>query len=83
MAVSAREPGLIVSGAVHAALLAATLVAFSDDAKFADAQESVPVEVVTDQQFNQIMKGEQSASPQTSPHPAPARPIVTASTRAA
>jgi hypothetical protein len=68
MAVSAREPGLIVSGAVHAALLAATLVAFSDDAKFADAQESVPVEVVTDQQFNQIMKGEQSAK---APQPRP------------
>jgi colicin import membrane protein len=68
MAVSAREPGLIVSGAVHAALLAATLVAFSDDAKFADAQESVPVEVVTDQQFNQIMKGEQSAKA-TQPRP--------------
>lgn len=61
MAISAREPGLILSAATHAALLAATLVAFSDTAKFDEAQESVPVEIVTDQQFNQIAKGEQSA----------------------
>ena len=38
---------------VHAALLVATLVAFSDQTKFQDAQESVPVEVITDQQFSQ------------------------------
>lgn len=68
MAVSAREPGLIVSGGVHAALLLATLVAFSDGRKFDDAQETVPVEIVTDQQFNQIMKGEKTAK-QTQPRP--------------
>ena len=68
MKFSAREPGIIVSGVAHAAVLVATLVAFSDAPKFQEAQESVPVEVVTDQQFNQIMKGEKTAT-ETKPQP--------------
>ena len=61
MKVSWSEPGLIVSAAVHAALLLATLVAFSDTKPFTEAQESIPVEMITDTQLNQIMKGEKSA----------------------
>jgi colicin import membrane protein len=64
---STSEPGVIVSGAVHVALLAFTLVAFSDSRKFEDAQESVPVEMLTDQQFNQVMRGEKQAKPQEKP----------------
>lgn len=67
MKISPSEPGVIVSGVVHAALLAMTLVAFSDTAKFEDAQESVPVEVLTDQQFNQVMRGARDAKPQQKP----------------
>lgn len=55
------EPGFIVSAAVHVGALAATLVAFSQTPKFDDIQETVPVEVVTDNQFNEIMRGEKTA----------------------
>jgi colicin import membrane protein len=58
---SSAEPGVIISGVAHVALLLATLVVFSDTSKFEDAQESVPVEMITDQQFNQIMKGDKQA----------------------
>jgi hypothetical protein len=43
------------------ALLAATLVSFTETKPFQDAQESVPVEIVTDSQFNEITKGEKTA----------------------
>jgi colicin import membrane protein len=59
--INSSEPGLIVSGAVHVAVLLLTLVAFAGSRKFEDAQEAVPVEMITDQQFNQIMKGEKTA----------------------
>ncbi len=55
------EPGTIVSAVAHAALLAATLVVFSDVPQFREAEESVPVEVITNEQFNQIMRGEKAA----------------------
>ncbi|WP_024880216.1 hypothetical protein [Methylosinus sp. LW3] len=58
---SRSEPGLVVSAAVHAGLLLATLIAFSDTKKFDDAQETVPVDIVTDAQINQVMKGEKAA----------------------
>ncbi len=61
MKLSRSQPGLVVSAAVHAGLLLATLLAFSDARKFDDAQETVPVDMVTDSQFNQIMKGEKTA----------------------
>ena len=61
MRVSRSEPGVVVSAAVHAGLLLAALVVFSDAQKFDDAQETVPVEVVTDTALNQIMKGEKTA----------------------
>lgn len=44
----------------HAALLLAALVSFASAQKFDDAQESVPVEIVTDAQFAQVMKGEKT-----------------------
>jgi colicin import membrane protein len=59
--ISASEPGVIVSAAGHAAMLLATLVAFSSAPPFQEAQESVPVEVITNEQFNQIMRGEKTA----------------------
>lgn len=55
------EPGTIVSAAAHAALLVALLVSFSSSSKLQDAQESIPVETVTNAQFNEIMKGEKTA----------------------
>ena len=67
MTVSWSEPGAILSASVHAALLAMTLVGFTDAPKFEDAQETVPVEIVTDQQFNQITKGQKDAKLQPTP----------------
>jgi colicin import membrane protein len=59
--VSRSEPGVVVSSAAHAGLLLAALVLFSDPNKFDDAQEMIPVEVVTDDQLNQVAKGEKTA----------------------
>jgi colicin import membrane protein len=54
------EPGLWVSGISHAALLAAGLFAYSAPS-FPEAQEGIPVEVITDNQFSQITKGDTRA----------------------
>jgi colicin import membrane protein len=55
------EPGYWVSGVAHAALLVAAMVGFSSAAEFPEAQEGIPVEVITDNQFSQITKGEKTA----------------------
>ncbi len=57
------EPGVVISAAVHAIVLLASLVAFSSTPKFEDAQESIPVEMITENEMNQIMKGERNAKP--------------------
>ncbi len=57
-----ENPGLAVSGGVHICLLDLALFSFSGTRpKFEDAQESIPVEVLSDEQFSQIMKGEKTA----------------------
>jgi colicin import membrane protein len=63
------EPGVWVSGVGHAALLAAGLAAFSAET-FPEAQEGIPVEVVTDSQFSEITKGEKTAEA-VKPEPKP------------
>ncbi|MBV1700420.1 MAG: cell envelope biogenesis protein TolA [Hyphomicrobiales bacterium] len=55
------DTGVVVSSVGHIALLVFALVSFSSTPKFDDAQESVPVDMVTNQQFNDIMKGEKTA----------------------
>lgn len=61
MRVSRSEPGVAISSAAHAGLLLAALVLFSDAKKFDDAQEMIPVEVVTDSALNEVAKGEKTA----------------------
>ncbi len=61
------DKGLAVSASVHAALLVSTLVAFSDARRFDEAQEALPVEVVTAAELNQIMRGEKTAKPAEKP----------------
>jgi colicin import membrane protein len=56
-----NRPGYVLSGSAHAALLVATLLSFAQTRKFDDAQESVAIETVTDQQFNEVMKGDKTA----------------------
>ncbi len=63
-----EKPGLAISGCIHLLLLGALVLSFSHASGFDDAQESIPVELVSDQQFNQIMKGEKSAK-QVKPSP--------------
>ncbi len=55
-----REPGVWISGGVHVALLAGALFAVAAPA-LPDAQEGVPVEVMTEQQFSEITRGERNA----------------------
>lgn len=54
------EPGVWVSAGAHVALLAAALFAVAAPA-LPDAQEGVPVEVMTEQQFSELTKGERNA----------------------
>jgi len=61
------HPGFAISSGVHVLLLAALLLSFSHPAQFDDAQESIPVEMVSDSEFNQIMKGEKTAAKQAKP----------------
>jgi TolA protein len=60
MKISRSEPGLPLSSAIHAGLLLAALVLFSDK-RFDDAAEMVAIDLVTDSDLNQIMKGEKTA----------------------
>jgi len=55
------EPGVPLSVIAHAAVLVASLVALSSAQPLADAQESVPVEIITADQFSAMTKGEQAA----------------------
>jgi colicin import membrane protein len=57
-----ENPGFAVSGGVHVGLLALALFSLSQSPQFDEAQESVPVEIFSAQQFNQIMKGEKTAA---------------------
>jgi colicin import membrane protein len=68
------KSGYLVSGALHAALLGAIVFSFAAP-KFDDTPESIPVETITDTQFNEIMKGERDAKPAK---PAPEKPIAEA-----
>lgn len=63
------EPGFWLSGLAHVGLLAAGLVAFTAT-KLPDAQEGIPVEVITDNQFSEITRGEITAA-KVQPTPAP------------
>ncbi len=67
--INTREPGLWVSGAAHAAMLAAGLFAFSAE-RLPDAEEGIPVEIVTDNQLSEITRGEITAK-QALPDPKP------------
>ena len=57
-----ENPGFAVSGGMHIGLLALALFSLSRPPQFDAAQESVPVEILSAQQFNQIMKGEKTAA---------------------
>jgi colicin import membrane protein len=56
-----EKPGLVLSSTVHVAMLAAAFLSFSQSPKFQDAQETIPVEMVSSDELNQIMRGEKTA----------------------
>jgi len=58
---SLREPGLLISSVAHVALLVGGLVTFSSVAPFPDADEGIPVEFITEEQFSQAARGERDA----------------------
>ncbi|MGD9542868.1 MAG: cell envelope biogenesis protein TolA [Methylocystis sp.] len=60
MKISRSEPGFPLSSAIHVGLLLAALVLFSESEKF-DVVEIAPVDLVTDSELTQIMKGEKTA----------------------
>ncbi len=57
-----ENPGFAVSGGAHIGLLALALFSLSQPPRSDEAQESVPVEILSGQQFNQIVKGEKTAA---------------------
>ncbi|NNM74295.1 cell envelope integrity protein TolA [Enterovirga aerilata] len=63
------EPGAWISGAAHGAILLAAVFGLSTS-KLPDAEEGIPVEVVTDNQFSEMTKGErEAAKPLPEPKP--------------
>ncbi|WP_156332664.1 MULTISPECIES: cell envelope integrity protein TolA [unclassified Chelatococcus] len=52
-----QQPGLIVSGVGHAAVLVAGLVAFSTATPFADQQEAIAVDVVSESDLRELTRG--------------------------
>jgi hypothetical protein len=65
-----REPGLVVSGTGHAAILVASLVAFASAKPFADQQESVAVEMITPSEYTAMTRGDRNAK-DAQPEPKP------------
>ena len=63
------EPGVYISAALHGALLLGALVSFSDTRKFEDAAEAIPVDMITESQFNEVVKGVRQAPPAEAPKP--------------
>ena len=60
MKINWSEPGVPLSAAIHAALLLATLIAFSNTPKFEDQPESIAVEMITADQLTKMTKGDKT-----------------------
>ena len=56
-----KDPGIVVSGGAHALAFLFLIVSFSHPPKFEEAIETVPVEMITTSDLNQIMNGEKNA----------------------
>lgn len=67
---SLREPGLLLSGVAHVALIVAGLVVVSDVAELPSVEEGIAVEMITESQFSEITRGERDAA-EVQPVPAP------------
>lgn len=56
-----HQPGGMISAVAHGAFFAVSLFAFSSAKPFAPAEETVPVDIISDKQFSEMMKGEKTA----------------------
>lgn len=56
-----NEPGLLLSGVAHAAILIGGLVAFVGVAPLPPVEEGIPIELVTESDLSQITRGERDA----------------------
>ncbi len=73
------KSGIVGSGALHAALLVAIIVGFTDAPRFDDAAETVPVDTITQSQYNEIMKGARDGKSAKTPVEKPMLKTVEAS----
>ena len=53
-----RQPGGVVSAGAHVVLLVAAVVGFNTTKPFMPAEEASPVDIVSESQFNEMMKGD-------------------------
>jgi colicin import membrane protein len=67
---SRQEPGIVVSGVLHASFIVAGLVAFSSVATLPPQEEAIAVEVVSESELRTITKGEKTAT-EVKPEPKP------------
>nr|WP_205800228.1 cell envelope integrity protein TolA [Microvirga terricola] len=67
---NSSEPGFWVSGVGHVLLIAGALIGLSSFHKLPEAEEGIPVEVITDNQLSQITKGDKTAK-EVQPTPKP------------
>lgn len=70
MKIDWSEPGLPLSVTAHAVVLVASLIGLSSARPFADAEETLPVEIITADQFSAMTKGERTAK-EVQPTPKP------------
>jgi chemotaxis protein histidine kinase CheA len=62
-----RQPGGLVSVTGHAAMLIVGLAAFSSAKPFMPAQEGVAVDVISEREFNEMMKGDKKGEKRPEP----------------
>ncbi|MBV9812472.1 MAG: cell envelope integrity protein TolA [Acetobacteraceae bacterium] len=62
-----KDPGLFLSASAHVIALVFLLVNFERPPHFDDAAESIPVEMVTTSELNQVMNGEETAKQMSKP----------------
>ena len=70
MRINWNEPGVAISGAIHVALLMATLVAFSSAPPLDQTVESLQVEMITPSELTALTKGSKTAK-EVLPEPKP------------
>lgn len=61
MKINWSEPGIPLSAAIHAALLLATLIAFTSAPNFEEQPESIAVDMITTDELTALTKGDKTA----------------------